>query len=163
VEKRASPLTVPSIVMAADDLKKAQPTLLPRPRSSTLSTCWNGPRRGAGWRSRRSKQASAPRAAGYAAQMPQSIIAATRSYEGRLAWGVNDFDEVSPLPYTADLVRLAASARLAIGAGHVRLAMKDACQAILAGYSECIAAAGAPIILGRGESWLRRQALAIQA
>src|SRR6185437_7281349 len=32
-----------------------------------------------------------------------------RDIDGRLAWGVNDFDEASPLPYTADLVRLAVS------------------------------------------------------
>src|SRR5580658_10181507 len=29
---------------------------------------------------------------------------------GRLAWGINDFDEAYPLPYTNDLVRLASSA-----------------------------------------------------
>jgi uncharacterized protein (DUF2252 family) len=28
---------------------------------------------------------------------------------GRLAWGINDFDEAFPLPYTHDLVRLATS------------------------------------------------------
>src|SRR5579883_363864 len=33
-----------------------------------------------------------------------------RDIEGRLIWGVNDFDEAAPLPYTNDLVRLAASA-----------------------------------------------------
>src|SRR4030088_1237310 len=29
-----------------------------------------------------------------------------RDTEGRLVWGVNDFDEAWPLPYTNDLVRL---------------------------------------------------------
>jgi len=33
-----------------------------------------------------------------------------RDAEGRLMWGINDFDEAFPLPYTIDLVRLAASA-----------------------------------------------------
>ena len=28
-----------------------------------------------------------------------------RDTEGRLVWGINDFDEVYPLPYTLDLVR----------------------------------------------------------
>jgi len=28
---------------------------------------------------------------------------------GRLAWGINDFDEAFPLPYTHDLVRLPAT------------------------------------------------------
>jgi uncharacterized protein (DUF2252 family) len=33
-----------------------------------------------------------------------------RDFEGRLIWGVNDFDEAYPMPYTVDLVRLATSA-----------------------------------------------------
>ena len=33
-----------------------------------------------------------------------------RDAEGRLIWGVNDFDETVNLPYTQDLVRLGASA-----------------------------------------------------
>src|SRR5947207_681645 len=33
-----------------------------------------------------------------------------RDSEGRLIWGINDFDEASRLPYICDLVRLAASA-----------------------------------------------------
>ena len=37
-----------------------------------------------------------------------------RDGEGRLVWGINDFDEVAVMPYTLDLVRLAASARMAI-------------------------------------------------
>ena len=32
-----------------------------------------------------------------------------RDAEGRMAWGVDDFDDSYPLPYTSDLVRLAAS------------------------------------------------------
>ena len=32
-----------------------------------------------------------------------------RDVEGRLVWGVNDFDEAYALPYTNDLVRLVAS------------------------------------------------------
>jgi uncharacterized protein (DUF2252 family) len=39
-----------------------------------------------------------------------------RDVEGRLVWGVNDFDECAALPYTVDLVRLATSALLAIAA-----------------------------------------------
>jgi uncharacterized protein (DUF2252 family) len=37
-----------------------------------------------------------------------------RDIEGRLVWGINDFDEACRMPYTIDLVRLAASAHLAI-------------------------------------------------
>jgi uncharacterized protein (DUF2252 family) len=36
-----------------------------------------------------------------------------RDQEGRLVWGVNDFDEAAVMPYPLDLVRLAASATLA--------------------------------------------------
>jgi hypothetical protein len=36
-----------------------------------------------------------------------------RDREGRLVWGVNDFDEAAFMPYVYDLVRLAASAMLA--------------------------------------------------
>src|SRR5260370_15847346 len=38
-----------------------------------------------------------------------------RDAEGRLIWGVNDFDEAWPLPYTNDLIRLATSALIAAG------------------------------------------------
>src|SRR5688572_31813435 len=37
-----------------------------------------------------------------------------RDAEGRLVWGINDFDESEALPYTFDLARLATSASLAI-------------------------------------------------
>src|ERR1700760_2345660 len=43
-----------------------------------------------------------------------------RDVEGRLIWGINDFDEAAPMPYTIDLVRLAASAHLAIDTGQLR-------------------------------------------
>ena len=33
--------------------------------------------------------------------------------EGRLVWGVNDYDEAAEMPYILDLVRLATSATLA--------------------------------------------------
>ena len=35
-----------------------------------------------------------------------------RDAEGRLVWGINDFDEAWALPYTNDLIRLATSARM---------------------------------------------------
>ena len=38
-----------------------------------------------------------------------------RDREGRLCWGVDDFDDAYPLPYSNDLVRLAASIRMVIG------------------------------------------------
>ena len=36
-----------------------------------------------------------------------------RDAEGRLVWGINDFDEACRMPYAIDLVRLAASAVIA--------------------------------------------------
>src|ERR1700688_1107109 len=65
-----------------------------------------------------------------------------RDIEGRLIWGVNDFDEACRLPYTCDLVRLATSAHLAIGASRLTLQLGQACKLILSGYSECLAAGG---------------------
>ena len=40
-----------------------------------------------------------------------------RDEEGRLVWGVNDFDEAAEMPYVLDLVRLATSAALALRNG----------------------------------------------
>jgi hypothetical protein len=57
-----------------------------------------------------------------------------RDIEGRLIWGVNDFDEACWLPYTCDLVRLAASAHLAIEADHLDISKERASKAILEGY-----------------------------
>src|ERR1700754_1981066 len=42
-----------------------------------------------------------------------------RDDEGRLIWGVNDYDEAAEMPYALDLVRLATSALLARDAHQV--------------------------------------------
>ena len=78
-----------------------------------------------------------------------------RDAEGRLVWGVNDFDEAGPLPYTNDLVRLATSAHLAIAANHLTLAPRDACVAILEGYTTGLASGGRPFILAERQRRLR--------
>ena len=44
-----------------------------------------------------------------------------RDTDGRLVWGVNDFDEAYSMPYTNDLVRLATSALLAAQEGQLSL------------------------------------------
>src|SRR5271165_5774212 len=54
-----------------------------------------------------------------------------RDTDGRLIWGVNDFDEACVYPYTMDLVRLATSALLAAKADHLSIAPKAAMEAIL--------------------------------
>src|ERR1700682_1421982 len=78
-----------------------------------------------------------------------------RDQEGRLVWGVNDFDEAFPLPYTNDLVRLAVSAHLAISADHLAIRPADACDAILKGYLKGLKDRGSPFILAERHDWLR--------
>jgi hypothetical protein len=79
-----------------------------------------------------------------------------RDAEGRLSWGVNDFDEACYLPYTNDLVRLATSAffALADASNPLSLNFKDACQAILEGYIEELEKL-TPFILAEEHGWLR--------
>src|SRR5262249_36507265 len=57
-----------------------------------------------------------------------------RDAEGRLIWGINDFDEAFPLPYANDLVRLATSALLAIQEQKLSVNAGATCDAILSGY-----------------------------
>jgi hypothetical protein len=82
-----------------------------------------------------------------------------RDSEGRLIWGVNDFDEAFPLPYTFDLVRLGTSARLAIRTEHLTISTADACDAILAGYVDAIRSGGRPFVLDEEHVGLREIAL----
>jgi hypothetical protein len=84
-----------------------------------------------------------------------------RDIEGRLVWGVNDFDEAAIIPYTNDLVRLAASALFAIGAGHLELKPKTACSEILDGYRESIVQGGRPFVLEEEHRWLRQMATGV--
>ncbi len=79
-----------------------------------------------------------------------------RDIEGRLVWGINDFDEAAVLPYTNDLVRLAASTMVAIAAGHLALKPKDACASILEGYQKSLAHHGRPFVLEEENDWLRQ-------
>jgi len=79
-----------------------------------------------------------------------------RDIEGRLIWGVNDFDEAHPMSYVNDLVRLAVSAHLASQAGHLPLKGNDICSSILEGYRESLLEAGLPFVLGENNDWLRQ-------
>src|SRR5208283_1002942 len=81
-----------------------------------------------------------------------------RDTEGRLVWGINDFDEVFPLPYTIDLVRLATSAWLVIELGHLSLVPANACAAILEGYTTGLENGGEPFILAEKHPLLREVA-----
>lgn len=79
-----------------------------------------------------------------------------RDKEGRLIWGVNDFDETHSMAFANDLVRLAVSAHLAVQAGHIQLKHKDICTAILDGYRNGLCAEGIPFVLGERHEWLRK-------
>ena len=79
-----------------------------------------------------------------------------RDADGRLVWGVNDFDEAYPLPYTNDLLRLASSAQLA--SAQLAISLKDACAAILAGYTAALECGGEPFVLEERHAWLREAA-----
>jgi len=81
-----------------------------------------------------------------------------RDLEGRLIWGVNDFDETTRAPWSLDVVRLATSAHLAIADQQVRLRRRDASAAILAGYRAGIATGERPFVLEERNAWLRRAA-----
>src|SRR5262245_8855928 len=74
--------------------------------------------------------------------------------KGRLIWGINDFDEACPLPYTNDLVRLATSAWLAIEADALGLRRETACSMILEGYSAALATGGRLVVLSERNRWL---------
>jgi len=84
-----------------------------------------------------------------------------RDVEGRLVWGINDFDEAYQLPYTIDLVRLAASAHIAIRESRLEIAAKDACVAILAGYKKSLEMGGVPFVLADEHDWLRHMVTGI--
>jgi hypothetical protein len=79
-----------------------------------------------------------------------------RDSEGRLCWGVDDFDESYPLPYTNDLVRLTTSAKLLIDTNHLTIKLRHASAAILDGYRRTLRNGGCPIVLAEHETTLER-------
>ncbi|MBR1156791.1 DUF2252 family protein [Bradyrhizobium sp. JYMT SZCCT0428] len=74
-----------------------------------------------------------------------------RDADGRLVWGVNDFDEAAVMPYVLDLVRLATSIYLAPRLGVRNQAVA---KALLKGYRAGLARPQ-PALLDEGETWLR--------
>ncbi|MGB8010120.1 MAG: DUF2252 family protein [Terriglobales bacterium] len=78
-----------------------------------------------------------------------------RDTDGRLVWGVNDFDEACLFPYTMDLVRLATSALLATREEHLTMKPKESAAAILEGYEQGMEEGGRPFVLGESHEWLR--------
>ncbi len=85
-----------------------------------------------------------------------------RDVEGRLVWGVNDVDEAGVMAYTNDLVRLATSARLAVRACHLRLPLRDICDALVDGYATSLTRGGRPIVIAERRRWLRAVAMSDQ-
>lgn len=82
-----------------------------------------------------------------------------RDLEGRLIWGVNDFDEAWPAAYPLDLVRVLASSYLAMDTENLSLSRKHACEALEQGYREGISKGGRPFVLAEHHRWLRLLAL----
>lgn len=83
-----------------------------------------------------------------------------RDVEGRLVWGINDFDEACNLPYTCDLIRLATSAHFAISADHLKMITPaKASRAILDGYRASLKAGGRVFVLAEHHPVLRHMAV----
>ena len=82
-----------------------------------------------------------------------------RDKEGRLVWGINDFDEVAEMPYAVDLVRLVTSAILAKHENGLAIDAGSAATAVLEGYSQSLEAGGKPFILEESHPALREMAL----
>jgi len=72
--------------------------------------------------------------------------------EGRICFGVNDYDEAAEMPYLLDLIRLAASALLA--PARPRMQSKTICTHLLNGYRQGIERPQA-WVLDRDHLWLR--------
>lgn len=73
-----------------------------------------------------------------------------RDADGRLIWGVNDYDEAAEMPYALDLLRLATSGLLA-GSQHTA---EFITEALLGGYAWGLEEPG-PAVLDRKLAWLR--------
>ena len=79
-----------------------------------------------------------------------------RDDDGRLIWGVNDFDEAAEMPYPLDILRLATSAALAAPG---ELPLKTICARVLDGYARGIENPIA-FVLDRDHLWLRQRFIA---
>ena len=82
-----------------------------------------------------------------------------RDAEGRLIWGINDFDEATQLPYTNDLVRLATSAHLAIMGAKLTIKTGEVCDALSEGYCEGLKQGGSAFVLAESNLALRKLAV----
>ena len=78
-----------------------------------------------------------------------------RDAEGRLVWGVNDFDEADRLPFPHDLTRLCVSAVITLEIHGSRLRPQDAVALIVGGYRDGIDSGGTPFVLEEEHRSLR--------
>ena len=82
-----------------------------------------------------------------------------RDIEGRLIWGINDFDEVWRLPYTNDLIRLATSALLAdMGCDHKAGIGRHARRATASRWKPADGPSSWPSTIRRCATWHRAPA-----
>ena len=79
-----------------------------------------------------------------------------RDAEGRLVWGVNDFDETAPLPMAIDLTRLAVSVFLASEHHSLGLNRPQVARVVLQGYRDAVESGGLPFVLEERHPALRR-------
>jgi len=83
-----------------------------------------------------------------------------RDAEGRLVWGVNDFDEAFPAAFTNDLVRLAVSTLLAARSStHFQLKPREICHQLSNGYRKAVERGGEPFVLMEEHPKLRQMAV----
>ncbi|MBV1798226.1 DUF2252 family protein [Siccirubricoccus sp. G192] len=84
-----------------------------------------------------------------------------RDAEGRLVWGVNDYDEAAVMPWPLDLLRLATSALLVPKRQAGASVARDDAVALMAGYAEGISDPR-PIVLDHDFAWLRSQVAMVE-
>jgi hypothetical protein len=81
-----------------------------------------------------------------------------RDCEGRLIWGINDFDEAFPMAFTNDLTRLLASVQIACPDGQLKVRGKVAAELFLGGYRQGLQAGGKAFVLAEEQTPLREMA-----
>ncbi len=84
-----------------------------------------------------------------------------RDREGRMVWGVNDFDEAGICAFPNDLVRIAVSVKLAAKQSpNFKLSFSQAVEEIWRGYRKGVSTDGQPFVLEKTNAWLLRLARA---
>jgi hypothetical protein len=81
-----------------------------------------------------------------------------RDSEGRLVWGINDFDEAFPMAFTNDLTRLLSSVQIACPDSGLKIDAKNAVEIVLRGYRLGLEAGGKPFVLAEEPTPLREMA-----